>query len=88
MSQNQKPPATSVLEGDEDTFRQHKHDANKILKPVEEEWDQLDLWLTGYAENSYQPLLLKMSGRDVHPWTGMSRIAGYVRSTQKLSSQL
>jgi hypothetical protein len=29
----------SMLEGDESTFQQQKHDPNKIRKPTVEEWD-------------------------------------------------
>jgi hypothetical protein len=50
-----------MLEGDESTFQQQKHDPNKIMKPVEEECDQSDLRLGKYAQNSHQTLLLKMS---------------------------
>jgi hypothetical protein len=32
-----------MLEGDESTFQQQKHDANKIMKLEKEEWDQSDL---------------------------------------------
>jgi hypothetical protein len=32
-----------VLEGDESTFQQQKLDPDKIMKPAEEEWYQLDL---------------------------------------------
>jgi hypothetical protein len=42
-----KPRATSVLEGDEITLQQHKHDANKIMKLAKEEWDQSDLQIKG-----------------------------------------
>ncbi len=59
-----------MLEGDESTFQQQKHYPNKIMKPAKEEWDQLDLRLANYAQNSDQMLLLKMSGRHVRPWTG------------------
>jgi hypothetical protein len=51
-----KPWATSVLEGDESTFQQQKHDPNKITKPVEEECDQSDLQLVNYAQNNNQRL--------------------------------
>jgi hypothetical protein len=51
-----------VLKGDESTFQQQKHNPNKITKPTEEEWDQLDLWLASYDQNNYQTLPLKLSG--------------------------
>jgi hypothetical protein len=54
-----------MLEGDESTFQQQKHDPNKIMKPVEEECHQSDLRLGKYAQNSHQILLLKMSDRHV-----------------------
>jgi hypothetical protein len=38
-----------VLEGDEITFQQQKHNLNKIMKPVEEECDQSDLQLANYV---------------------------------------
>jgi hypothetical protein len=31
-----------MLEGDESTFQQKKHDPNKIMKLAEEDWDQSD----------------------------------------------
>jgi hypothetical protein len=46
---NSKPQTISMLEGDESTFQQQKHDPNKITKLVEEEWDQSDLWLANYG---------------------------------------
>jgi hypothetical protein len=45
-----------VLEDDESTLQQQKHDPNKIMKLVEEEWDQSDLRLANYAQNSEQRL--------------------------------
>jgi hypothetical protein len=63
--------ATSMLEGDENTFQQYKHDPNKITKPSEEEWDQSDF--TNYAQHNHQMLLLKMSDGHVRPWTGFVR---------------
>jgi hypothetical protein len=72
-----KPRATSVLEGDEITFQQQKHDHNKIIKPVKEEWDQSDLWLANHTQNSNQIFLLKST-------TDLSGLGtGLVRSTQK-----
>jgi hypothetical protein len=41
-----------MLEGDESTFQQHKYVPNKITKPVKKEWDQSNLWLANYAQNS------------------------------------
>jgi hypothetical protein len=63
-----------VLEGDERTFQQQKHDPKKITKPAEEEWNQSDLWLANYAQNSHQTLLLKMYSEHVRSWNR------YVRS--------
>jgi hypothetical protein len=51
-----------MIEGDESTFQQQKHDPNKITKPTEEEWDQSDLRLVNYTQNSHKMLLLKNSG--------------------------
>jgi hypothetical protein len=65
-----------MLESDESTFQQQKSDATKFMKQAEEEWDQSNLWLGNYAQNSHQILLLKISGRHVRPWIG------YVRSYQ------
>jgi hypothetical protein len=48
-----------MLEGDESTFQQQKHDPNKIMKLDEEEYDQSDLWLANYFQNSDQGFLLK-----------------------------
>jgi hypothetical protein len=48
-----------MLEGDESTFQQHKHDPTKITKLAEEEWDQSDLRLAYYSQNSDQKFLLK-----------------------------
>jgi hypothetical protein len=48
-----------MLKGNESTFQQQKHDSNKIMKPAEEEWDQSDLWLANYAQNTRQRFLLK-----------------------------
>jgi hypothetical protein len=62
-----KPRATSVLQGDESTFQQHKHDLKNIMKPAEEECDQSDLRLANYAQNSDQRLLLKKSSGLVRP---------------------
>jgi hypothetical protein len=53
---NSKPRTTSVLEDDESTLQQQKHDPNKIMNLVEEEWDQSDLRLANYAQNSEQRL--------------------------------
>jgi hypothetical protein len=50
-----------VLEGDESTFQQKKHDPDKIMKPAEEEHDQSDLRLANYVQNSDKRLLLKKS---------------------------
>jgi hypothetical protein len=50
---NLKSHTTSVLEGDECTFQQEKNDPNKITKPMEEEWDQSDLWLANYAQTRH-----------------------------------
>jgi hypothetical protein len=47
-----KPQATSILEGDESTLQQQKNDANKITKPTEAEWNQSELRLANYAQNS------------------------------------
>jgi hypothetical protein len=33
-----------------------ENDPKKIMKPVEEEWDQSDLRLTNYAQNNHQRL--------------------------------
>jgi hypothetical protein len=63
-----------VLEGDESTFQQQKHDPKKITKPAEEEWNQSNLWLANYAQNSNQTLLLKMYSEHVWHWNR------YVRS--------
>jgi hypothetical protein len=38
-----------MLEGDESTLQQQKHDPDKITKPTEDEWDQLDIQLANYA---------------------------------------
>jgi hypothetical protein len=48
-----------VLESDESTFEQHKHDPTKITKLAKEEWDQSDLRLANYVQNSDQRFLLK-----------------------------
>jgi hypothetical protein len=64
-----------MLEGDESSFQQQKHDPKKFIKPVEEELDQSDLRLINYAQNGNQRLLLKKSIR-------------LVRSTQKTSQNL
>jgi hypothetical protein len=48
-----------MLEGDERTFQQQKHDPNKIMKQSEEEWDQSYLRLANYAQNNDQRFLLK-----------------------------
>jgi hypothetical protein len=45
------------------------------MNTVENEWDQLDTQLARYDKNSEQPLLLKLPGGHVRPWTGY----GYVR---------
>jgi hypothetical protein len=47
-----KPRATSILKGDKSTFEYQKYDSNKIMKPAEEEWDQSDLRLSNYTQNS------------------------------------
>jgi hypothetical protein len=71
-----------MLEDDESTFQHQKHNTNKIMKPAEEEWDQSDLWLANYVQNSNQRFLLKnlanLSGLDT----------GLVRSTQKTFQNL
>jgi hypothetical protein len=48
-----------MVEGDESTFQHQKHYPNKITKLAIEEWDQLELQLTNYAQNSDQWFLLK-----------------------------
>jgi hypothetical protein len=48
-----------MLEDDESTFQQQKHDTNKITKLAEEEWDQSDLRLVNYGQNSDQTFPLK-----------------------------
>jgi hypothetical protein len=48
-----------MLEGDKITFQQQKHDSNKITNLAEEEWDQSDLQLANYTQNSDQMFLLK-----------------------------
>jgi hypothetical protein len=60
-----------MLEDDESTFQQQKHH-NKITKLAEEEWDQSNLRLVNYAQNSDQMLLLEKFG-------------GLVQSTEKTS---
>jgi hypothetical protein len=52
-----------MLEGDESTFQQHKHDLNKIMEPAEGKWNQSDLRLANYTQNSDQRFLLKKSSR-------------------------
>jgi hypothetical protein len=68
-----------MLEGDESTFQQQKYDPNKITKLAEEEWDQTNLRLANYAQNSDQIFLLK-SPTDL---SGLDTIL--VWSTQKTS---
>jgi hypothetical protein len=51
-----------ILEGDESTFQQKKHNPNKITKPIKEQWDQSDIQLANYAQNDHQVLLLEKSG--------------------------
>jgi hypothetical protein len=65
------------------------------MNAVEKEWGHLDTQIAKYGQNSHQTFLLKMPSGHVQPWTGYVRsrwmsckIVGYVRSTQKLSSQL
>jgi hypothetical protein len=70
---NSKPQETFVLESEEFTFHQQKNDPNKITKPTEEEWNQLDLQLANNVQNIHQTLLLKMSGGHVWPETGLVR---------------
>jgi hypothetical protein len=43
----------------ESTFQQHKNYTNKIMKLADKEWDQSDLRLANYAENSDQMFLPK-----------------------------
>jgi hypothetical protein len=50
-----------VLEGDEITFQQQKHDPNKITKLAKEECDQSNLRLANYVQNSNQMFMLKIS---------------------------
>jgi hypothetical protein len=45
-----------MLEFDQNTFQQQKYDPSKITKLAEEEWDQLDLRLANYAQNSERRL--------------------------------
>jgi hypothetical protein len=40
------------------------------MKTAEKEWDQLDIRLARYDQNSEQTLLLKLLGGHVRPWTG------------------
>jgi hypothetical protein len=68
-----------MLEGDESTFQQQKYDPNKIIKLAEEEWDQTNLRLANYAQNSDQIFLLK-SPTDL---SGLDTVL--VWSTQKTS---
>jgi hypothetical protein len=76
---NSKPQTTSVLEADESTFQQQKYDPNKIMKLAEEEWNQSDLRLANYTQNSDQRFLLKS------PADLSSLGTRLVRSTQKAS---
>jgi hypothetical protein len=73
------------------------------MNTPEKEWDQLDIQLVRYDQNSEQTLLLKLPGGHARPWTGYVRLrriylviesnmsgnrAEYVRPTQKFPSQL
>jgi hypothetical protein len=78
----ENPYYLAVLEGDESTFQQQKHGSNKITKPTEEEYDQSDLRLANYAQNSHQTLGEKLSGGHVRCWTG------YVRSLLNISRKV
>jgi hypothetical protein len=62
-----------VLEYDESAFQHQKSDPDKITKLAEEEWDQSDLRLGNYPQNSHQTLLLKKSDGQVRPWTRCAR---------------
>jgi hypothetical protein len=71
-----------MLEGYKSNFQQQKHYPNKIMKPAEEDWDQSNLRLANYTQNSDQILLLKSPA-------DLSRLGtGLVRSTQKTSQNL
>jgi hypothetical protein len=50
-----------MLEGDESTFQQQKHDPNKITKPAEEEWDQLNLRLANYEANRRRMVSIELT---------------------------
>jgi hypothetical protein len=53
---NSKLRTTSVLEGDENTSQQQKHDPNKNMKLAEEECDQSDLQLANCIGFVAQPI--------------------------------
>jgi hypothetical protein len=66
------PKAKTLQESDEHTNQQHRNDPLKVINAVKK-WDQLDIRLTRYDQNSEQILLLKLSGGHVRPWTGYVR---------------
>jgi hypothetical protein len=63
-----------VLEGDESTFQQQKHDPNKITKLAEEECDQTDLRLVNYTQNNDQMFILKIPADLFDPHRKLSKI--------------
>jgi hypothetical protein len=66
------PKAKTLQESDEHTNQQHRNDPLKVINAVKK-WDQLDIRLIRYDQNSEQILLLKLSGGHVRPWTGYVR---------------
>jgi hypothetical protein len=60
-------------EGDESNFEQKKNDSNKIMKLADEEWDQSDLRLVNYVQNSDQRFLLKSPANLSGLGTGLVR---------------
>jgi hypothetical protein len=44
------------------------------MNAAEKEWDQLDIRLAKYDQNSEQTLSLKLPSGHVRPWTGYVRV--------------
>jgi hypothetical protein len=63
------PKVNALQEGDEHTNQRHRNDPLKSMNTEEKEWDQLNIQLARYDQNSEQMLLLKLSGGHVCPWT-------------------
>jgi hypothetical protein len=61
------PKAKTFQESDEHTIQHLRNDPLKVINIAEKEWDQLDIRLARYVQNSEQTMLLKLPDGHVRP---------------------